>query len=151
MRLIGLGLCDPVDIQVEEPALIFVRVRALGLQIEAFLRDGGGGELVRSHLVVDVRHVPLLLLDLTVAGSGGEKGAGGGNFSLATEITPENVSQLRQAWVHRSGDYHQGNEWTKERSEQKKVMKLIAWLAVGGSGRWFVDVKCFGPLFLDCH
>ncbi len=43
------------------------------------------------------------------------KGAGGGNFSLAAEITPENVSQLRQAWVHRSGDYHQGNEWTKDK------------------------------------
>ena len=43
------------------------------------------------------------------------KGTGGGNFSLAAEITPENVSQLRQAWVHRSGDYHQGNEWTKDK------------------------------------
>ena len=44
------------------------------------------------------------------------RGAGGGNFSLASEITPSNVKNLEEAWVHRSGDYHQGNHWTKDKS-----------------------------------
>ncbi len=34
--------------------------------------------------------------------------AGGGHFSTATKITPENVSQLKTAWTHRSGDFRKG-------------------------------------------
>ncbi|MBT6039718.1 MAG: PQQ-binding-like beta-propeller repeat protein, partial [Halieaceae bacterium] len=34
--------------------------------------------------------------------------AGGGHFSTATKITPENVSQLKAAWTHRSGDFRKG-------------------------------------------
>jgi quinoprotein glucose dehydrogenase len=30
---------------------------------------------------------------------------GGGHYSLANEITPQNVHALRLAWVHRSGDF----------------------------------------------
>ena len=41
------------------------------------------------------------------------KSAGGGNFSLATQINLENVDLLEQVWVHRSGDFHKGNKWTE--------------------------------------
>ena len=41
------------------------------------------------------------------------KTAGGGNFSLATQINLKNVDSLEQVWVHRSGDFHQGNKWTE--------------------------------------
>ena len=34
--------------------------------------------------------------------------AGGGHFSTATTITPENVSRLKVAWTHRSGDFRKG-------------------------------------------
>ena len=30
---------------------------------------------------------------------------GGGHFTQAQKITPDNVHQLKQAWVHRSGDF----------------------------------------------
>ncbi len=33
---------------------------------------------------------------------------GGGHHSPATQITPDNVDRLLQAWVHRSGDYRSG-------------------------------------------
>ena len=36
------------------------------------------------------------------------KGSGGGHFSKADEITPENVKKLERVWVHRSGDYKGG-------------------------------------------
>ena len=36
------------------------------------------------------------------------KDSGGGHYSRASEITPENVHLLEQAWVHRSGDYQSG-------------------------------------------
>ena len=36
------------------------------------------------------------------------KDPGGGHFSRANEITPENVKNLKKIWVHRSGDYHAG-------------------------------------------
>lgn len=36
------------------------------------------------------------------------KGSGGGHFSRADEITPENVKKLERVWVHRSGDYKGG-------------------------------------------
>ena len=36
------------------------------------------------------------------------KGSGGGHFSKADEITPENVKKLEIVWVHRSGDYKGG-------------------------------------------
>ena len=36
------------------------------------------------------------------------KDSGGGHYSKASEITPENVHLLEQAWVHRSGDYQSG-------------------------------------------
>ena len=36
------------------------------------------------------------------------KGSGGGHFSKADEITPENVRKLERVWVHRSGDYKGG-------------------------------------------
>ena len=39
------------------------------------------------------------------------KDSGGGHFSKAIEITPENVKNLKKAWVHRSGDFHKGNNW----------------------------------------
>ena len=34
--------------------------------------------------------------------------AGGGHYSLASQITPENVANLEVAWVHRSGDFREG-------------------------------------------
>ncbi|MEC7735659.1 MAG: pyrroloquinoline quinone-dependent dehydrogenase [Pseudomonadota bacterium] len=36
------------------------------------------------------------------------KGSGGGHYSKASEITPENVHNLERAWVHRSGDFQDG-------------------------------------------
>ena len=36
------------------------------------------------------------------------KDSGGGHFSKADEITPENVKKLKKIWVHRSGDYKGG-------------------------------------------
>lgn len=33
---------------------------------------------------------------------------GGGHFTRATQITPANVHELEVAWVHRSGDFHDG-------------------------------------------
>jgi len=41
------------------------------------------------------------------------KDKGGGHFSKAIEITPENVKNLKKAWVHRSGDFHEGANWKK--------------------------------------
>jgi quinoprotein glucose dehydrogenase len=38
-------------------------------------------------------------------------GQGGGHFSAATQITPDNVSDLTIAWVHRSGDYSEGDNF----------------------------------------
>ena len=42
------------------------------------------------------------------------KDPGGGHFSKATEITPDNVKNLERIWVHRSGDYHAGLNWTED-------------------------------------
>ena len=42
------------------------------------------------------------------------KDPGGGHFSRANEITPENVKNLKKIWVHRSGDYHAGLNWTED-------------------------------------
>ena len=42
------------------------------------------------------------------------KDSGGGHFSKATEITPENVKNLKKIWEHRSGDYHDGLNWTED-------------------------------------
>ena len=39
------------------------------------------------------------------------KDSGGGHYSKATEITPENVKDLKKVWSHRSGDYHEGGNW----------------------------------------
>ena len=36
------------------------------------------------------------------------KDSGGGHYSTASEITPENVHNLERAWVHRSGDFQDG-------------------------------------------
>ena len=41
------------------------------------------------------------------------KDSGGGHFSKATEITRENVKNLKKIWEHRSGDYHDGLNWTE--------------------------------------
>tara|TARA_B100001250_G_scaffold218594_2_gene187582 strand:- start:270 stop:2219 length:1950 start_codon:yes stop_codon:yes gene_type:complete len=41
------------------------------------------------------------------------KDKGGGHFSSAVEITPKNVKNLEKAWVHRSGDFHEGANWKK--------------------------------------
>ena len=38
-------------------------------------------------------------------------GEGGGHFSQATQITPENVGKLEIAWTHRSGDFRQGENF----------------------------------------
>ena len=42
------------------------------------------------------------------------KDSGGGHYSRATEINPENVKNLKKVWTHRSGDYHQGANWTED-------------------------------------
>ena len=42
------------------------------------------------------------------------KDSGGGHFSKATEITRENVKNLKKIWEHRSGDYHDGLNWTED-------------------------------------
>ena len=39
------------------------------------------------------------------------KDPGGGHFSKADDITPKNVKNLKKAWVHRSGDFHEGNKF----------------------------------------
>ncbi len=44
------------------------------------------------------------------------KDSGGGHYSKATEITIDNVKNLKKVWTHRSGDYHQGNNWTEDES-----------------------------------
>ena len=36
------------------------------------------------------------------------KDSGGGHYSKASEITPDNVHLLEKVWVHRSGDYQSG-------------------------------------------
>ena len=36
------------------------------------------------------------------------KDSGGGHFSKANEITPDNVKNLKTVWEHRSGDYKGG-------------------------------------------
>ena len=41
------------------------------------------------------------------------KDSGGGHFSEAKDITPKNVKNLEKAWVHRSGDFHEGANWKK--------------------------------------
>ena len=38
-------------------------------------------------------------------------GPGGGHFSPATQITPENVHALEVAWVYRSGDFNDGGNF----------------------------------------
>jgi quinoprotein glucose dehydrogenase len=35
-------------------------------------------------------------------------GPGGGHYTAATQITPENVQDLEVAWIYRSGDFHDG-------------------------------------------
>ena len=40
---------------------------------------------------------------------------GGGHFTAATQITPDNVDQLQPAWTHRSGDYAGGASSLSER------------------------------------
>lgn len=61
-----------------------------------------------------------LILNLWVGTASGEPLAGwpfpggspgGGHFSTATEITPDNVTRLEQAWQHRSGDFHTGTNF----------------------------------------
>ena len=42
------------------------------------------------------------------------KDSGGGHYSEATDITPENVKNLKKVWTHRSGDYHKGLNWTED-------------------------------------
>ena len=42
------------------------------------------------------------------------KGTGGGHYSEADEITPENVKNLKKIWTHRSGDFHAGLNWTED-------------------------------------
>lgn len=72
-----------------------------------------GGGLVRR---IDVRSCfVIVMLQLASTAGAGEPvaidwpayggGPGGGHFSAATQITPENVAQLEVAWVHRSGDF----------------------------------------------
>ena len=36
---------------------------------------------------------------------------GGGHFSHATQITPDNVTDLEIAWTHRSGDFRDGENF----------------------------------------
>ena len=36
---------------------------------------------------------------------------GGGHYSEATQITPQNVNDLTVAWIHRSGDFRAGNNF----------------------------------------
>ena len=36
---------------------------------------------------------------------------GGGHFSHATQITPDNVTDLEIAWTHRSGDFREGENF----------------------------------------
>ena len=36
---------------------------------------------------------------------------GGGHFSHATQITPDNVNDLEIAWTHRSGDFREGDNF----------------------------------------
>ncbi len=56
------------------------------------------------------------------------KGSGGGHYSKATEINIDNVKNLKKIWTHRSGDYHQGNNWTEDvapNSGQQTPSKLL--------------------------
>ena len=38
-------------------------------------------------------------------------GEGGGHFSHAMQITPDNVTDLEIAWTHRSGDFREGENF----------------------------------------
>lgn len=38
-------------------------------------------------------------------------GTGGGRYGDLTDITPENVGELKLAWEHRSGDFHEGGNF----------------------------------------
>ena len=46
------------------------------------------------------------------------KDSGGGHYSKASEITPENVHNLERAWVHRSGDFQDGANTRGTRSNE---------------------------------
>lgn len=43
------------------------------------------------------------------------KSSGGGHYSEATDINIENVKDLERVWIHRSGDYHKGNNWGEDK------------------------------------
>ena len=60
--------------------------------------------------------------------------AGGGHFSTATKITPENVSQLQTAWTHRSGDFRKGANFRDGLKSDTALAILLASNA-GISGR----------------
>ena len=96
-------------------------------------------------------------------------GQGGGHFSTATQITPDNVSDLTIAWVHRSGDYSEGDNFIDGLSGTKPLQsswqatpiliedqlvictpfnRIIAVDASTGEERWSftpdIDVASFG-------
>ena len=57
--------------------------------------------------------VLFVILPLSILAEGDDwshygKDSGGGHYSKATEITPENVKYLKNIWTHRSGDYKGG-------------------------------------------
>ena len=70
MRFVRGGLSNPVDVHPEEPPLVLVRVGARSHEFEALRRDSLWvySVNVRTHLLVDINHVPLLLLVGVIAG-----------------------------------------------------------------------------------
>lgn len=56
--------------------------------------------------------------------------AGGGHYSAATEITPENVAKLEQTWTHRSGDFRLGELRLTEETRGDDAASLPSAFAV---------------------
>lgn len=76
---------------------------------------------------------------------------GGSQWSPLAQVTPENVSRLRQAWVHRSGDFRPGGTYDGTRLEAIPLVagdtlyyctpfqRVFALDAVTGKERWNFD------------
>ena len=65
---------------------------------------------------------------------------GGGHFSHATQITPDNVTDLEIAWTHRSGDFREGENFIGGLSGE------VGRRLMGGPGLLGrTDEESFGP------
>ena len=77
----------------------------------AVARTSPRGILPLFALLVTVLVSPLVLAAPYQGWSLPGADEGGGHFSHATQITPENVTDLEIAWTHRSGDFREGENF----------------------------------------